>query len=153
MAACVCGFQFFSGVDRHAAECPISVLTKEKDALVLQINAMVSENEKMMLERNGFAEKAAAANRLNGELQKELAELRHTGQHMTCGQCEQLRETQKRNDEAKPSTAWKEHWLRVARFLASYTLGGGPAYADGWKDAQKNIEERVSMQDHEPYSR
>jgi len=29
------------------------------------------------------------------ELQKELAGLRHTGQHMTCGQCEQLRETQK----------------------------------------------------------
>lgn len=30
------------------------------------------------------------------ELQKELAELQHTGQHMTCGRCEQLRETQKR---------------------------------------------------------
>lgn len=29
------------------------------------------------------------------ELQKELAGLRHTGQHMTCGPCEQLRETQK----------------------------------------------------------
>lgn len=31
--------------------------------------------------------------------EKELAELRCTGQHMTCGQCEQLRQTQKRKDE------------------------------------------------------
>jgi hypothetical protein len=37
MPNCICGFMFFSGVERHAAECPISILTKERDALLLQV--------------------------------------------------------------------------------------------------------------------
>lgn len=42
---------------------------QERDISLRQSNAMVAENENMMLERNGFAEKANIADRLVGELQ------------------------------------------------------------------------------------
>lgn len=44
--------------------------------LELQISAMVAENEKMMLERNGFSEKADIAERLNASMKKALEKIR-----------------------------------------------------------------------------
>lgn len=72
-----------------------------------------------------------------------------------CGQCLAVMpcnvHAEKRNDEVKPPTAWKEHWLRAAQFLKSYDAGSD-TFSEGWHEAANKIEERAGMVEREPYT-